>query len=374
MKLIALFVILSLIFLAGCLGREVKVANDGIVVNSFTASPDSVKEFNTVQFELEVENIGGATATNVEAALLDARGIWQGDTSTRNIATLKPPSIIQNTPGEFKIFSWVLTPPDLPEGVVVPFNIRSKVTYQYSSNTVVLIKVLTENGRRIKEAQGVTLTDPIIIARDDFAPVKVDMSKGPIPLVIDPQDPDNTATFRIEIKNVGSGFPITDNKVGKVTGTIKVQGAGFSLQSCDSGLGSFGGNGAILRDDGTAPILCTVSIDKSQWNSETLTEGQISFTIELNYKYFVEKSVTINVQGVRGTSGGTPSTTPPGGGGCDANACSGYGAICCSGVNGCIQWWQDNNNCGGCGVQCPSGTQCSLNTPGNYQNGASCKS
>jgi len=59
---------------------------------------------------------------------------------------------------------------------------------------------------------------------------------------------------------------------------------------------------------------------------------------------------------------------------CNPSACAAYGAICCSGSSSCVAWWQDNNNCGGCGIKCSIGTQCSLNIAGNYQSGASCKS
>ncbi len=54
--------------------------------------------------------------------------------------------------------------------------------------------------------------------------------------------------------------------------------------------------------------------------------------------------------------------------------CKYYGAICCPGNNNCIQWWNDNNNCGGCGIKCGANQTCQPNDPSNYSKGASCKS
>lgn len=58
---------------------------------------------------------------------------------------------------------------------------------------------------------------------------------------------------------------------------------------------------------------------------------------------------------------------------CNPTACGAYGTICCPNSNNCIAWWQDNNNCGGCGIVCTGGTTCKLNIPGNYASGASCQ-
>src|SRR3989344_1856761 len=118
----AYLLVVTILIVAGCTGRQVKIANDGIVINSFIATPDDVKEFNEVQFELEIENIGGATASDVRAEL-DVQSIWVGNTAPKTIGNLKPPSRLENTPGDFKIVQWILTPPNLPEGIVVPYTI-----------------------------------------------------------------------------------------------------------------------------------------------------------------------------------------------------------------------------------------------------------
>ncbi|MFH1810130.1 MAG: N-acetylmuramoyl-L-alanine amidase [Pseudomonadota bacterium] len=45
---------------------------------------------------------------------------------------------------------------------------------------------------------------------------------------------------------------------------------------------------------------------------------------------------------------------------CDPDACAVYGVICCPGMDGCVNWFVDNGNCGGCGVTCTTGETCDL--------------
>src|SRR3989344_1161447 len=58
---------------------------------------------------------------------------------------------------------------------------------------------------------------------------------------------------------------------------------------------------------------------------------------------------------------------------CNEQVCNSFGAICCPGFDGCVQWWDDENNCGGCRIQCDPGEECVLNTPGVLASGAQCK-
>jgi hypothetical protein len=59
---------------------------------------------------------------------------------------------------------------------------------------------------------------------------------------------------------------------------------------------------------------------------------------------------------------------------CNPDACAVFGTICCPGITGCVKWWENENNCGSCGVKCSTGKECRLNVPGDYTKGASCQS
>ena len=99
--------------------------------------------------------------------------------------------------------------------------------------------------------------------------------------------------------------PISDNAVGKVGigGTNKITllaPAGISLGKCDGITGGISAFSTTLRSDGRAPVSCTVSINKEIADKfKATTEATLVFDIELNYKYFVESSVDVSVQGTK---------------------------------------------------------------------------
>ena len=305
--------VLVIIFISACTQQQAKFENNGIKITEFTANPTEVNEKQEVDFALEMENVGSTTANQVKAELINTKNIWTGGDSLKQVGRMKPPSAKDNSPGDIKFLQWTLTAPDLPEGVAAPLDVKARVTYDYSSTQVIRITGINTNQKRILDNRGEVIENPIVVAQDDFSPVKVSITRGPVPLIIDPTDPVNEASYRLEITNVGDGWPITGNKIGSVKGTIDGRGSGISLKDCSGGSGDFNSNGATLRADGTAPIICTLAIDKSQWQGGP-KEDSFLFTIDLKYTYFVESTVQVTVHGRNG--GGTPSggSTPSGGG------------------------------------------------------------
>ncbi len=311
MSRVLLILLVSLVFISACTGQQAKFENNGLKINQFTANPTDVSESQNVDFALEIENVGSTTASNIVAELINAKNIWSGDTATKSVPSMKPGSSKDNTPGDIRFFQWTARPPDLPEGVVAPLDVKARVTYDYSSTQAIIVKAINTNQQRILENRGESVTNPIIVAQDDFSPLKVQITKGPIPVIVDPEDPTpSVATYRLEIVNVGDGWPITFNEIGFVSGRISAAGPGISLSDCSGGTGDFNSAGATLRSDGTAPLICTLSIDKGTWAAGP-KEDSILFTIELNYKYFVEKSVTVTAHGRgAGSLPSPPASTP----------------------------------------------------------------
>ena len=190
---------------------------------------------------------------------------------------------------------------------------KARVTYDYASAQVIQVKAINTDQKRIMDSRGESVANPVVIAQDDFSPLKVSMAKGPAPLVVDPSDAGD-ATYRLEIANVGNGWPITFNEIGLVRGTMSVNGPGISLGECSAGSGNFNQNGATLRSDGKAPVICTLIIDKSRWTGGP-REDSFLFSIDLRYKYFVEKTAAVTVHGKASSGSSSPGSpgTPPGG-------------------------------------------------------------
>ncbi len=338
-----LLLLLSIVFISACTQQQARFENNGIKINEFSASRTDVRESQSVIFDLEIENVGSTTANNVVADLINARNVWGGDTSSKSGGTMKPGSLKDNRPGDARAFSWTLRPPDLPEGVVAPLNVKARITYDYSSTQIIRVTAINIDQQEILENRGEVVVNPITIASDDFSPIKISITRGSVPLVIDPTDPVNDVVYKLEIRNEGNGWPITGDKVGFITGRISASGRGISLRDCASGTGDFNSAGATLRSDGSAPLVCTLIVDKSIWSTGPQEDSFLVAT-ELSYKYFVESSTTVTVHGIGAGSIPSGYTTPGGG-----SAGGGYPTPSGSG--------------GGVGASCPqecTGSPCSI--------------
>src|SRR3990167_7072510 len=139
-KLLLILLIASVVLISGCVNnRAVKTSeNRGVTINSFTASPLQAYTGERVLFDLEVENIGGTTARNVQVDLFGVEGQWKdafgniiGDTQTKQIGTLRPPLTERNIPGDFKLVQWQLQTPTIPQGISPNLQVEARVTYDY---------------------------------------------------------------------------------------------------------------------------------------------------------------------------------------------------------------------------------------------------
>ena len=89
-KVFLVLLIASVVLISGCVNnRAVKTGeNRGVTINSFTASPLQAYTGEQVLFDLEIENIGGTTAKNVQAHLFGVEGQWRDDLGNTIDSTL----------------------------------------------------------------------------------------------------------------------------------------------------------------------------------------------------------------------------------------------------------------------------------------------
>ncbi|MBI3190512.1 hypothetical protein HYZ41_02295 [archaeon] len=321
MKKYLILLILVLVAISGCTSRETKYdPQEGLVINSFDVSPLSVRDGELVIFGLDIENIGGTTATNARVDLYGVENQWRdstgsplADTQPKELGTLRPPDPQRNVPGQFKITQWQLMTPLIPEGITHNVPVEARVSYDYKTNGYIDIPAISEaefNRKRMNNEQVdmpavIASKGPIAMAMDQkFSPIRVDTS--------DRTNNEQQWPLRIIFKNVGKGFPITpetDDKFigsagGKLTGTIKLSGAG-NPQFSDC-LGFTSGTEIDLdsadilprlRDPtGDFPVACTISIDKTVWGDDR-PEDRIKLTFELAYRYYVKSEAVVTVSG-----------------------------------------------------------------------------
>ncbi|MFH0949296.1 MAG: hypothetical protein V1802_02305, partial [Candidatus Aenigmatarchaeota archaeon] len=123
-----LFGVMALIIISGCVGQENVVGvgtGKGVLIDSFITTPSltEVQSGETVLFDLEVQNVGGTTAKNVEVDLFGIEGQWRdvngnliGSTQKQSFGSMRPPASERNLEGDIKAAQWEFMTPQVPQG------------------------------------------------------------------------------------------------------------------------------------------------------------------------------------------------------------------------------------------------------------------
>lgn len=314
-KLFSVMALALLVIISGCVlpggTRAVKVeANTGVKINKFVADPVVAEEDELVRFDAEIENVGGVRAGNVEVILSGLEGVWRtasGGLATANdvkkaIGVMDPPRPASNIPGDLSAFTLMLKPPDLPEGVETDFPVVARVNYDYKTTGSITIPAISKSLYVDKKRKGETIPDQPTISSKTFAPLEISMDSSRVPLVAnDAGTTKTTETYIIEIQNLGKGSPISGTTVGSLTGTIKLLGAGSTLKRCLNKDAS--GNTVTftssdvdllkLRRGSKVDIPCDLEMDITSPGSAS----SVTFTIDMDYKYFVEETAVVKLYG-----------------------------------------------------------------------------
>jgi uncharacterized protein YcfL len=327
MKKEAIFIlIIAAVLISGCAQSRPVNSNEnrGVTINSFSASPIKVFSGEQVLFDAEIENIGGTTATNVRADLYGVEGQWYDsmgnpvDSSLTKLGEtrLKPPVPDRNIPGDFRIVQWQLTTPDFPQGISDQ-NVRVdlRVTYDYNTSGYMNVRLMSLDEWRRRQTNEQDVSNPDVLVNSN-GPIKLSLARDYKDSLIIDNSADGEAVqilpFKIQIDNVGDGYPITEEEGGligaggRLGGTIDLYGpAGIEFDEC---LGVAGGKHIELDDaniivrlresvnHGSVPITCTVRVDKDLWGNRFNDYVQLIFN--LKYKYYVDESVHVIVSGV----------------------------------------------------------------------------
>ncbi len=323
-----ILLMLLLVFVAGCVGRQVKIeANNGLKFTEFFADPRVAEFSDNILFAIGVENVGGTTARNVELKLFGLENIWRhlsrdapaaaaDVTHDFNKENFDPPVPVQNRPGDLKIFTRTFRPPILPEGVEQDFPVTARVAFDYSTTGSIIVPTISKSLLKIRTDKGEAV-DSVPRVTNSNGPLKIGLSRGTVPIVIDDtRTGEQEVTFVIEFVNVGDGFPITEvtgqaaaRTLGLLQGSIALFGSGVRFDDKEGCLDikpdaatptkidftSANIDLLKLRSNGRLPLGCTVKIQRNAFTP--ITSGIITFSINMNYRYFVEKTIDIKVLG-----------------------------------------------------------------------------
>ena len=283
-------------------GRTVKVSStDGLVINEFSSDLSRYERNEKPNLYLEVENVGGTSAKNVKLYILGAT--WDSNPCpppneacpTELASTMSPPdmSVVPAVPGDLISRTWDLDPySELPEGVEVPITVVARIEYDYSSNGVVTVPVLTKEEYKLRTERNMPIPEAPNVT-NSAGPIHIDLDPRGLPIILS-SVPTETS-LRIYLRNVGSGAPITGNEVGKMTIGLSIDGLGATFTTC-------GGKtvnektvtlSVTLRRGESITIPCNVKL------AESPKAGHDYFSIifNTNYTYFIEKPLTFTVVG-----------------------------------------------------------------------------
>ncbi|MCX6815566.1 MAG: hypothetical protein NT120_01810 [Candidatus Aenigmarchaeota archaeon] len=392
----------ALVFVSGCVSNTKVDPNNGLSVNEFSADPGTVEGGEAARFFVDVENVGGTTASCVTTELfgvdswydemgqplsllrpfIPTKGLsfsWANgilnlcytnlnygqicaggntrtgenyylssyvgntfldfsnqfcsvlDTIDQRLSLVKsrpellPPVPSTNRPGQSYTAEWVLRPPILPEGVQVTYPITARTSYFYSTNAVMNVQAFSKAEYKRKTDLGQQTQYPLVVENSFGAPIKIMATRGSSPIVVNPDSLSGIVQYEsyiFEFANLGEGFPLPMNvnnlestvytspqtQSGFVFATMRVDGPGVIFSDClgQGGQEVFITGDALqnivkIRGDQRVPVGCTIAIDRTRWQDTPM--ATVSFTFNLWYRYYIDRTVNVVVKGVEGLPG-----------------------------------------------------------------------
>jgi hypothetical protein len=295
----------AVLVVSGCTipgGGDGVAYGKGVAITGFESDLGSlaIESEDEVSLLLRVQNQGEVDANDVEAQIigidLDEWGTGFSWTEKKDLDDLQAADPITNTEGQTKTAQWNLEAPKLPKGTQFTYEPRVRVFYDYQTKAVKPITLVdVEELRRIIQ-QGKTL--PGESTRYSAGPLSVQIKTGDF---IKTQNYDDPFPLNIFIINdiwesggsviEGSGFYSSyfEELAYPVQLTITLP-QGMSLQSSEGC--STSGEAINLWKGKSAEITCDIRIDDPpEFRQEKLIQ------VELDYRYFIDASTTINVIG-----------------------------------------------------------------------------
>jgi hypothetical protein len=298
-KILFLLMLIGVVLASGCLGTQVEKkpapGTNGLIISDFYPDANVVQAGYTVYLNLEVQNVGGAKATNIDVSLYGVTfgkgdfdwDLTQGKQSFKyademNLTELRPPE--EGIPGEVApMYTWTLI---APRGIKAdtPYSFDVRVGYDYTTDvTGVLTFVSKTYWESLSKSEKEALAKKAGVSQltQTGGPISVTLYAGTrqMPFVV--YSGQNTYILRVTITNVGSGEP-------KDTIRLVSQKASTGMSiSC-----AVPPDGIRLSRGKTASFSCTLTL------TDTNILNKQDFTVGLGFEYGwrVDSSTEITVQ------------------------------------------------------------------------------
>ncbi len=299
-KLLFLAVILSIVFVSGCPDSGYMVQNAGGVIQDFSFDFGSVYDDDTVMLNVEVQNVGGkeiaSTDLYVYGQNIDAgTNVWSvvqsipGVSSTSPFihdslasAEFMPPDEEQGIPGGGRMYTFILQPPDMLDGIPpVRQDFYARLCFPYSTSTLTMVTLNSKNEMRAEKITN-TKADSINAA-------------GPIQLELKTQKNIRSIGGKelplvFSVRDVGGGFS-TGQSVGCSVDTDTSDRGRVSVEVTVDGDAADCGGGEVYLKKGEGTIYCKFGFGDAE---APKTNFQVVATA--SYNYYVEKAASVQVK------------------------------------------------------------------------------
>lgn len=273
--------IIIVIFLSGCIGQPTTptLSKTGLS-SALTSDTTQAKTSMPVTFILTIKNSASENATSISAELLNLTD-WRVENQLQNLDQLFA--------GDSYKFSWVAYAPSTPKKNVMPI---ANLFYSMKTKTNLTIRVYDNNYLNTlkPEDKAKVIEKPALLSSvsSRSTPVSATTSlKQPFILTGYTSD----FPFVIEIKNVGSGEPFTDDSTyfpyDYRKNYVRFDYESTSTINCDYGSGDF-----IGLVNKSKSIVCRLIVSPEQVNK--YADFVVHFTI--SYTYLDRASMKLEVK------------------------------------------------------------------------------
>ncbi len=299
-RLLFLAVILSIVLVSGCSGNQYVVQNAGGVIQDFSFDFGSVYDDDTVMLTVEVQNVGGKKIDSTELYIYGQNmggdtNVWQvkhaslgvGQSSpyihdTLPSADFMPPDAEQGIPGEGRMYTFVLQPPDMLDGIPpVRQDFYARLCFPYSTSTLTQVELTSKNEMRAKRITS-TKADTINAA-------------GPIQLELKTQKnvrskAGSELPLVFSVRDVGGGFATDMETSCSVDTDTMDRGRVYVVVTVDGQDADCGG-GEVYLKKGEGTIYC-----KYAFGEADAPRTNFRVVATAYYYYYVERATSVQVQ------------------------------------------------------------------------------
>ncbi|GEM_PF-3133406 len=287
-KYLPIILLVSIIFVAGCIRQErpPTVTRYGVIIKSFMPELTRIYSGDSVTFTLVVENVGEADAKNVTAMLFGLGKDWSGDINTskakQNIGELSKAQPDRKIPGGTAQIQWdVTSPSNLP--VDMTYTAKVRVEYNYDTTAVGVLRVYNDTYLKtlpVSEAERIKASSGIESFNVTSAPLSISLVGATTPFIY--RTVNQNASVVIQIANIGEGAPYL-SAPGDLN--IKILKLTVNNANCTNSVEPV----QRIPKSGTKSITCQFTLPRTEHFTT------IPIEIKINYNYYVDASAGITV-------------------------------------------------------------------------------